>query len=105
MAVSISFSLHVSISSIISSGGSVISYFVGSLDSSHTQAFFVRRSTIPLKFSSVPIGSVITKGLAAKTLFICLTTLRKSAPTLSSLLTKIILATAESFAYRQLVSD
>ena len=104
-AVSTNCSLYLATRSIISAGISSILKFSGRPESSHTYAFSVNISTTPLKSSSSPIGRVITSGFAPRTFFICSTTRKKSAPILSSLLMKITLATLESFAYRQFVSD
>ena len=50
-------------------------------------------STIPLKFSSLPIGSWRGMALALRRSLIMLTTLSKSAPLMSILLTNAILGT------------
>ena len=81
------------------------SNLVGSSESSQTHAFLVNKSTIPVKLSSIPIGRTITSGFAPSISSICLTTRKKSAPTRSNLLTNMILATPESLAYLQFVSD
>ena len=98
IAVSTSCSLYSSTMSLISSGISVTSKFSGRPESSHTCAFLSNKSTTPEKLSSTPIGRHITSGFAPKTFFTCSTTLKKSAPTLSSLFTKMILETSESLA-------
>ena len=59
----------------------------------------------PLKFSSAPIGTCIGIGLDPSRSLTCSTTLKKSAPALSILLTNAILGTEYLFACLHTVSD
>ena len=68
-------------------------------------AFILIRSTTPENLSSAPIGSCTGTGLDPKRCLICSTTLKKSAPALSILLTKASLGTEYLFACLQTVSD
>ena len=66
--------------------------------------FILTKSITPENSSSAPIASWIGTGLAPRRFFIWSTTIRKSAPTRSILLTKIILGTSYLLACRQTVS-
>ena len=63
------------------------------------------RFTTPLKLSSAPIGTCKGIGLEPSLVLICSTTLKKSAPARSILLTNAILGTLYLFACLQTVSD
>ena len=104
-AASINFSLKSWQISIISSGISSSLYVTPRSSSLQLIAFIRIRSTTPLKFSSAPIAIWIGIGFAPNLSLIWETTLRKSAPALSILLTKAILGTEYLFACLHTVSD
>ncbi len=73
--------------------------------SSYISAFILIRSMMPIKESSAPIGSWTTTGVTFSLSLIICTTLKKSAPSTSILLMKIILGTPYLAACLQTVSD
>ena len=68
-------------------------------------AFILIRSTTPSKPSSAPIGTCIGTGYAPRRDFSCSTTLSKSAPVRSILLTNARRGTSYLLAWRHTVSD
>ena len=90
---SIRFALYSFTSSFISSGISTTSNVAPILSSCQTIAWFLTKSTIPLKLSSSPIGRTTGTALDLSIVLICLHTFKKSEPCLSILFTKPILGT------------
>ena len=70
----------------------------------HTMPRLLIRSTTPLKSASAPMGTCKGTGLAPRRSRICFTTLKKSAPLRSILLTKPIRGTLYLLAWRHTVS-
>ncbi len=90
---SIRFALYSSTSSFISSGISITSKVAPIFSSCQTIAWFLTKSTIPLKLSSSPIGRTIGTALDFSISFIWLQTFKKFEPCLSILFTNPILGT------------
>ena len=89
----------------MSSGISSSVKFVPILTSSQKIALPRTRSTMPRYLSSAPIGSCNGTAVLPRRSLIWPTTLRKSAPERSILLTKASLGTLYLFAWRHTVSD
>jgi len=102
---SIIFSLYSTARSSSSAGISVTLNVAPRDSSSQIIAFISTRSITPVNVSSLPIGSCIGKGFALRRSLIMETPRKKSAPTLSILLTKAILGTRYLSACLQTVSD
>ena len=85
--------LQVCASSSISSGISISSKVMPSVSMCQIMPFIFIKSTTPLKSSSAPIGNCNGTALEPNISFTCFTTIRKSAPARSILLTKPIRGT------------
>ena len=90
---SIRLARYFSTSAFISSGISTTSNVEPLFSSCHIIAWFLTKSTTPLKSSSSPIGKTIGTALDFNISFICWQTFKKSDPCLSILFTNPILGT------------